>query len=179
MDARVIVCDPESHDLGGRWTQASACAIYTLDSQGQGALIEQSRSRRRISRWWTVGPDIAAILYTSGTTGARRAPMITTAICAANGLALHQFLGWQPGDVLLHALRSTTPRPVSPPLCPAERQPYTVPCRLSMPPPSFDCCPRHSFMGVPTHYTRLLAQPDSTGRPAARCDGFISGRRPC
>jgi malonyl-CoA/methylmalonyl-CoA synthetase len=48
--------------------------------------------------------DLAAIVYTSGTTGRSKGAMITHSNLASNALALHRIWGFTPGDVLLHAL---------------------------------------------------------------------------
>jgi malonyl-CoA/methylmalonyl-CoA synthetase len=104
---------------------------------------------------------VAVILYTSGTTGRPKGAMITHRNLAANGLALHRAWGWQPGDVLLHAL------PIF------HIHGLFVACHTALLNastmlflPKFDAgtvlrlLPQATvFMGVPTYYTRLLAEP--------------------
>jgi malonyl-CoA/methylmalonyl-CoA synthetase len=178
---RVIVCDPESDALWRTLDPASTCARYTLDSQGQGALIEQSRLQEPDFPVVDCrADDIAAILYTSGTTGRPKGAMITHRNLAANGLALHQSWGWQPGDVLLHAL----------PIYHAHGLFVACHCVLLNGShilflPAFDATtviqllPRATvFMGVPTHYTRLLAQPELDRQTCRQMRLFISGSAP-
>ncbi|MFO1431783.1 MAG: malonyl-CoA synthase [Candidatus Competibacteraceae bacterium] len=178
---RVIVCDPENYALWRTLDPAGTCTIHTLDSQGQGTLIEQSRNQAPDFPVVDCrADDIAAILYTSGTTGRPKGAMITHRNLASNGLALHRSWGWQPGDVLLHAL----------PIYHAHGLFVACHCVLlnggaMLFLPAFDAAtvirllPRATvFMGVPTYYTRLLAQPELTRQTCRRMRLFISGSAP-
>ncbi len=178
---RVIVCRPDTAELWRTLDKAYTCALYTLDSQGQGTLFEQSREYEPDFPVADCRADtIAAILYTSGTTGRPKGAMITHGNLAANGLALHQYWGWQSGDVLLHAL----------PLYHAHGLFVACHCVLlngsaMLFLPTFDAAdvtrwlPRATvFMGVPTYYTRLLDYPGFDREACRTMRLFISGSAP-
>jgi malonyl-CoA/methylmalonyl-CoA synthetase len=79
--------------------------LYTLEADGTGSLIERSADAPPSAPIApTDGRDIAAILYTSGTTGSPKGAVLSHRNLAANALALHQAWGWRPDDVLLHIL---------------------------------------------------------------------------
>ncbi len=155
--------------------------IYTLDADGQGTLAEACRSFDGEYDTRDVAPDdTAVLLYTSGTTGRPKGAMITHANLAANALALHQAWGWRPDDVLLHAL----------PLFHIHGLFVACHCVLlngtkMILLPKFDVAtvmqslPRATvFMGVPTFYTRLLADQNFNRDVCRYMRLFISGSAP-
>jgi malonyl-CoA/methylmalonyl-CoA synthetase len=124
--------------------------------------------------------DLAAILYTSGTTGRSKGAMLTHGNMLSNAQTLKTFWGWRADDVLLHAL------PIF------HVHGLFVACHGALLAGAkmlwckrFDATevlallPRATiFMGVPTMYVRLLAEP---GLNAAACNNmrlFISGSAP-
>ncbi|HUE37863.1 MAG TPA: AMP-binding protein, partial [Candidatus Binatia bacterium] len=123
--------------------------------------------------------DLAAILYTSGTTGRSKGAMLTHGNLAANAVALRRLWEFGPNDVLLHAL----------PIFHAHGLFVAIHCTLLAGArmlflPRFDAAavmrllPRATvLMGVPTFYTRLLREP-LTASACARMRVFISGSAP-
>ncbi len=176
------VCRPS--DLSGMRELAGPRGlkhVYTLDADGQGTLTEESRSLGDEFDTCRVSPDATAVLlYTSGTTGRPKGAMITHGNLGANALALHQAWGWRPDDVLLHAL----------PLFHIHGLFVACHCVLlngtkMILLPKFDApaiirlLPKATvFMGVPTFYTRLLADPAFGRDVCGHMRLFVSGSAP-
>jgi malonyl-CoA/methylmalonyl-CoA synthetase len=124
--------------------------------------------------------DLAAIIYTSGTTGRSKGAMLSHGNLAANALALHTAWGFSPTDVLLHALPVFHVHGLFVALhcaflsgCPMVWLP-----RFSEAEVVAGLARATVMMGVPTYYTRLLAEPAFTRQAAAGVRLFISGSAP-
>ena len=155
--------------------------VFTLDEQGRGSLADAAggapESFATVAR---SGDDLAAILYTSGTTGRSKGAMITHRNLASNALVLHRAWGFRPGDVLVHML----------PLFHVHGLFVACHCALMNGSPmrfhsKFDAglalrdfATATVFMGVPTFYTRLLAEPGLTREPCRNMRLFVSGSAP-
>jgi len=175
---RVVVCGSER--LGVVAASARDATVLTLDAHG-GELVDRAEDKPETFGTVARGPDdLAAILYTSGTTGRSKGAMLTHRNLASNALALVDAWGFTRGDVLLHAL----------PVFHVHGLFVAVHCALLSGSrmlwlPKFDAkevmrlLPKATvMMGVPTFYTRLLAEP-SFGRE--HTDGvrlFVSGSAP-
>jgi malonyl-CoA/methylmalonyl-CoA synthetase len=124
--------------------------------------------------------DLAAILYTSGTTGRPKGAMLSHGNLASNAVALHQLWGFSASDVLLHAL----------PIFHTHGLFVAINCALLSGIPMvfmerFDAdtvvraLPRCTvMMGVPTFYTRLLQSPEFDASCCGSMRLFISGSAP-
>jgi len=124
--------------------------------------------------------DLAAILYTSGTTGRSKGAMLSHGNLLSNARVLQQYWDWQPGDVLIHALPIFHVHGLfvachgallngSPMLWLNRFEPQQVVAWM----------PRATvFMGVPTLYVRLLQEPALTREQASSMRLFISGSAP-
>ncbi|MBI2959774.1 MAG: malonyl-CoA synthase [Betaproteobacteria bacterium] len=181
-EPRVVVCRPESEPLLGDLARAHGIAhLFTLDEAGAGSLAravegapEEFSDRERAD------DDLAAIIYTSGTTGRSKGAMVTHGNLTSNAEVLRQFWRFSAEDVLIHALPIFHVHglfvAVHPILLAGARILFQR---------KFDAkaviadLPRASaLMGVPTFYTRLLAEP-GFGREACRgMRVFISGSAP-
>jgi len=177
-DPRVVVCAGER--LGIVAAAARDATVLTLDATG-GELLDRAEDKpTTFAAVPRAADDLAAIVYTSGTTGRSKGAMLTHRNLASNALALVSTWSFTRGDVLLHAL----------PIYHVHGLFVSIHCALLSGSrmlwlPKFDArevialLPKATvMMGVPTFYTRLLAEP-SFGR--AQCDEvrlFVSGSAP-
>ncbi|NOZ43458.1 MAG: AMP-binding protein [Alphaproteobacteria bacterium] len=124
--------------------------------------------------------DLAAILYTSGTTGRSKGAMLSHGNLASNALTLGKIWQWQQDDILLHAL----------PIFHVHGLFVALHCALLggssvwfLPRLDVDALirllPRSTvLMGVPTFYSRLLEHPEFSGQICRNMRLFISGSAP-
>ncbi|MYE23917.1 MAG: AMP-binding protein [Gammaproteobacteria bacterium] len=124
--------------------------------------------------------DLAAILYTSGTTGRAKGAMLSHNNLASNVLALDRYWGWQDDDVLLHALPIFHVHGLFVALhCAFLRAtPVIFQRRFDIDALIAELPNATVLMGVPTFYTRLLADPRFDAALAAGVRLFISGSAP-
>jgi len=124
--------------------------------------------------------DLAAILYTSGTTGRSKGAMLSHGALYANGQALTDAWGFTGDDVLLHALPIYHVHG----LFIALHCVFLAGARLMWlakfdEPDMLAALPRSTvMMGVPTFYTRLLANPAFDAAAARNIRLFICGSAP-
>ena len=155
-EPRLFLTDPEGFVAEARPAEPLAAAIPRADD------------------------DLASLIYTSGTTGRSKGAMLSHGNLAANALALHEIWGFSAQDVLLHAL----------PIFHVHGLFVALHCAfLSGAPmvwlPKFEdaavlgaLAKSTVMMGVPTFYTRLLANPAFTRERARHMRLFISGSAP-
>jgi malonyl-CoA/methylmalonyl-CoA synthetase len=154
--------------------------VLTLDADGRGSLTDAAMSVRPLTPAPREADDLAVILYTSGTTGRPKGAMITHRNLASNAAALSAIWSLRPGDVLLHALPVFHIHGLFVALNTAMLNGLEV---LFL--PKFDAgevrrlLPRASvMMGVPTFYTRLIADAEFGADDCRSVRLFISGSAP-
>lgn len=178
----IVVCDSRNEESVRAMAQKGGVAhLLTLDAEGSGTLTENAR--RMPAEFETVereADDLAALLYSSGTTGVPKGIMLTHRNLLSNTAALVEAWGFQESDRLLHAL----------PIFHVHGLFVAIGCVLLS-----GCSMRwlRAFdtqtairylpectvmMGVPTYYTRLLSDTSFDRRVAANARLFISGSAP-
>ncbi|MEZ5929852.1 MAG: malonyl-CoA synthase [Parvularculaceae bacterium] len=178
----IFVCRPESEaGLAPVADKANVKSVLTLGANGEGTLIERAEDAIPYNEITPRGlDDLAAILYTSGTTGRSKGAMLSHDNLASNALALHHIWGFRPGDILLHALPIFHIHGLFVALHTAMLNGSEM---IFL--PGFDVKKVREgltratiLMGVPTFYTRLLAEPDFGKEDCASVRLFISGSAP-
>ena len=104
--AAVFVCDPARRErLLPVATRAGVRHVETLGARADGSLVDRAAAERPHFEDVRRGPDdLAAILYTSGTTGRSKGAMLTHDNLASNALTLVEYWRFTGEDVLIHAL---------------------------------------------------------------------------
>ncbi|RJG04140.1 AMP-binding protein [Noviherbaspirillum sedimenti] len=178
----VFVHDPAN--ATAKQELAMACGIphcLTLDGAGLGSLSDQCRAQSAsFATVDTSNGEVAAILYTSGTTGRPKGVMISHENLLANGEALVKLWGFTGADIQLHAL----------PLFHAHGLFLSTHCALLsgssmiflkkfVAAKVVEMLPRATvMMGVPTFYTRLLDTPQFDLVACHNVRLFVSGSAP-
>jgi malonyl-CoA/methylmalonyl-CoA synthetase len=181
-EPKVVVCDPARRDgLLPIADKAGVQAVETLGADGSGTLAVRlaagSGSFDDVPR----GPDdLAAILYTSGTTGRSKGAMLTHGNLVSNAEVLVDTWRFTHDDVLLHALPIYHTHGL---FVAVNVMLFCGGTILLRPKFEADDCLAHlpratTMMGVPTFYTRLLRHPGLTRAATAHMRLFISGSAP-
>jgi malonyl-CoA/methylmalonyl-CoA synthetase len=127
------------------------------------------------------GPgDLAAILYTSGTTGRSKGAMLSHGNLASNALVLKDYWRWRANDVLIHALPIYHVHGLFVALHGALLSGSTMLWHQGFDADAViaDLARATIMMGVPTHYVRLAAHSGLTCEAAAGMRLFVSGSAP-
>ena len=175
----LVVCDPA---MARRVEEiAGSGEVVGMSAQGRGELYDLAQTNLVAGPPVARAPeDLAAICYTSGTTGRSKGAMLTHRALESNASALKELWRFTEADVLIHALPIYHVHGLFVATHTAMMAGASVVLQ-----PSFDpaaviaAMPRSTaLMGVPTHYTRLLAHPDLTRQAAAGMRLFVSGSAP-
>ena len=179
----VVVCSSKNFGWVSKIAfKAGTQNVFTLDDDRSGTLLERAShcSDQHAVAAVENEDDLAAILYTSGTTGRSKGAMLSHANLLSNALVLKDYWGWKPGDVLIHALPIFHVHGLFVALHGALINGSKM-IWLS----KFDAkrvvekLPEATvFMGVPTLYVRLLAEPGLDKLACRNMRLFVAGSAP-
>ena len=178
----LFVCRPKIEEQALSLAAETGCpAVVTLGSAADGSLMETAQAAVPREDIVALGErDLAAILYTSGTTGRSKGAMLTHKNLASNAKTLAKAWHFSADDRLIHAL------PIF------HTHGLFVACNVTLMAgasmlflPKFDAdvifeeLPRGTvMMGVPTFYTRLVQDERLTPEATANMRLFVSGSAP-
>ncbi|MES2189907.1 MAG: malonyl-CoA synthase [Pseudomonadota bacterium] len=179
----VVVCSKRNFGWVSKIAfKAGTQNVFTLDDDRTGSLLDRAAHCSDTHEVALVKSedDMAAILYTSGTTGRSKGAMLSHGNLLSNALVLKDYWGWKPGDVLIHALPIFHVHGLfvalhgalingSKMIWLSKFDPKLVVKKL----------PEATvFMGVPTLYVRLLAEPGLDKQACRNMRLFVAGSAP-
>jgi malonyl-CoA/methylmalonyl-CoA synthetase len=183
-EPRVFVCEPGRAEALTSAADAAGARLLTLGMRDGKAIGTLSAAAQLASAVFATVPrnsdDLAAILYTSGTTGRSKGAMLTHQNLTSNAATLVDYWRFTRSDVLLHALPIYHTHGL-----------FVATNTILLAGASMIFLPRFdaaevmgllpgatSMMGVPTFYTRLLQHPGLTAEATRHMRLFISGSAP-
>ena len=178
----VVVCTSRNFGWVSKIAfKAGTQNVFTLDDDRSGSLLDRAAhcsDQHQVAVMQK--DDLAAILYTSGTTGRSKGAMLSHGNMLSNAQVLKDYWGWKKGDVLIHALPIFHVHGLfvaihgalingSKMIWLSRFDPKLVLKKL----------PEATvFMGVPTLYVRLLAEPGLDVDACRNMRLFIAGSAP-
>ena len=178
----VVVCSSRNFNWVSKLAfKAGTRHVFTLDDNRTGSLLERAShfgdEQAPVPR---SAEDLAAIVYTSGTTGRSKGAMLSHGNLLSNALVLKDYWGWQPDDVLIHALPIFHVHGLFVAIHGALLNGSKMLWMGKFDPKRAiaDMARATVFMGVPTLYVRMLADPALNREQAAHMRLFISGSAP-
>ncbi|HEX7887970.1 MAG TPA: malonyl-CoA synthase [Ramlibacter sp.] len=178
----VVVCSPGNFGWVSKIAfQAGTQHVFTLGEDRNGTLLQRAAQQSdQQTPVRSADDDLAAILYTSGTTGRSKGAMLTHGNLLSNAEVLKDYWGWKEGDVLIHALPIFHVHGLFVALHGALLNGSKILWFGKFDPKKAigRMAEATVFMGVPTLYTRMLAEPALTRAAVGNMRLFISGSAP-
>ncbi len=179
--ARLFICDGARADELSPVAKGAGAMLETLNGDGTGTLADKAATAP--DRFDTVARDrndLAAFLYTSGTTGRSKGAMLTQENLLSNAETLTAEWRFTADDVLLHALPIFHTHGL---FVATNITLLAGGAMIFLPKFNVDEMIAHmpratSMMGVPTFYTRLLDDPRFDADLTQHMRLFVSGSAP-
>ncbi len=179
--ARLFLSTPAREPELAPMAEAAGAMLRSLGATGEGSFAIAATKQEPL---WEVTPragdDLAAFLYTSGTTGRSKGAMLSQNNLLSNARVLAEFWQFTAQDVLLHALPIFHTHGLF-----VGTNVTLIAGSAMIFQPGFNvdaligALPQATcLMGVPTFYTRLLADPRFTRDLVKHMRLFVSGSAP-
>jgi malonyl-CoA/methylmalonyl-CoA synthetase len=178
----VVVCAPKAFGWVSKIAFKSGTQhVFTLGDDRTGSLLERAvhcSDQHAVAR--RSADDLAAIIYTSGTTGRSKGAMLSHGNLLSNAVMLKDYWGWRPGDVLMHVLPIFHVHGLFVAVHGALLNGSKMIWMTKFEPKHvLENLPQATvFMGVPTLYVRLLAEPGLNHEVSRNMRLFIAGSAP-
>ena len=176
----LVVASPGAAAGVGALAVKHGARLETLDAQGGGSLLDGFEKQANLDPVDRSPADLAAILYTSGTTGRSKGAMLTHGNLLSNAETLVEFWRFTADDRLIHALPIFHTHGL-----------FVASNTVLLAGASMDLLPRFDagqvldlmdeatcLMGVPTFYVRLLQEQRLTRQTVRNMRLFVSGSAP-
>jgi malonyl-CoA/methylmalonyl-CoA synthetase len=177
----LVVCDPSKAEGISAIAAKVGARVETLGPDGKGSLTDAAaKAPAEFSTVPRGNDDLAAILYTSGTTGRSKGAMLTHDNLASNSLSLVDYWRFTKDDVLIHALPIYHTHGL---FVASNVTLFARAAMIFLPKLDADLIIKLMaratvLMGVPTFYTRLLQQPALSKETTKHMRLFVSGSAP-
>ena len=155
--------------------------VFTLNDDRTGTLLERAAHHSDQHKpAMCAADDLAAILYTSGTTGRSKGAMLTHDNLLSNAKTLKEYWGWVPGDVLIHVLPIFHVHGLFVALHGALLNGSKMLWHSKFDPQRAIADMKRAtvFMGVPTLYVRMLTEKTLTREQLSHMRLFVAGSAP-
>ncbi|PLL11800.1 malonyl-CoA synthase [Tabrizicola sp. TH137] len=177
---RVFVCDGAKAGAMGPVAARAGARLVVLNGDGSGELADLAAQAPEVEAVACGPEDLAAILYTSGTTGRSKGAMLTHRNLLSNAEVLVREWRFTAGDVLLHALPIFHTHGL---FVASNVALLSGGAMIWLPGFEAGAVLRHLpqatvMMGVPTFYTRLLEETGLTRDLVGHMRLFVSGSAP-
>ena len=177
----VFVCDPGRREALQAAADKAGATLVTLDAKGKGSLTDAADAApEAFATVERAADDLAALLYTSGTTGRSKGAMLTHGNLVSNAAALREAWAYTADDVLIHALPIFHTHGL---FVATNVTLFSGASMIFLPKFDvdriFELMARATvLMGVPTFYVRLLEDEMLNAETTAHMRVFIAGSAP-
>lgn len=175
---KIFVCKPSLVDFA---RSLNTSTVYDLDENGTGSITHAAaKMQTTFETVQSLGGDLAALMYTSGTTGRPKGAMLTHRNLVANTKVLSHYWAFDNNDVLVHMLPIFHTHGLFVATHLSLYSQSTILFEASFEPVRLQTLLPHAtvFMGVPPYYVKLLNERNFDKKICSNMRLFVCGSAP-